>query len=348
MTMPTIFHPENAVQTDDRDQRNQRNQRQRRPRLQRMATGRALGVVAVYLALMAGSLVLLFPLWWMVVVSLSTPGEAQAATATAGTFRVWPETPQWRNYAESLSYLGSGAEFTREQMQRWFDEPAFRAETGLRPWYGFFDALANSVVVTALNVVGTVLSCSLVGYAFARLRFRGSRPAFVLMLSTMMLPAQVTMIPLFLLFRSLGWIDTLLPLIVPSFFGIAFFIFMFRQFFSQVPEELLDAARIDGANHLGIWWRIMLPMCRPVIAITAIFTFIAQWNDFLHPLIYLHSRDMMTLSVALQAFKDQWGAVSKVHLLMAASVVTMLPCVILFFVAQQHFVKGLNLGAVKG
>ena len=314
----------------------------------RGALQRALGVALVYLALIAGSAVLLFPLWWMIVVSLSTPEEASTATTTARAFRLWPTTPQWGNYAESLSYLGSGAEFTAAQMQQWFRDPALRAEFGLRPWYGFFDALANSVVVTCACVVGTVLSCSLVGYAFARLRFRGSRPAFVLMLSTMMLPAQVTMIPLFLLFRNLGWIDTLLPLIVPSFFGAAFFIFMFRQFFSQVPEELLDAAKIDGASHLGIWWRIMLPMCRPVIAITAIFTFIGQWNDFLHPLIYLHSKDMMTLSVALQAFKDQWGAVNKVHLLMAASVVTMLPCVILFFVAQQHFVKGLNLGAVKG
>lgn len=314
----------------------------------RLANRRALGVALTYLVLCAGSLALLFPLWWMLVVSLSTPDEAQAAAATAGAFRLWPDAPQWRNYAESLSYLGSGAEFSAAQMRQWFDDPAFRTAHGLKPWYGFFDALANSVVVTVSNVIGAVLSCSLVGYAFARLRFRGSRPAFLLLLSTMMLPAQVTMIPLFLLFRSLGWIDTLLPLVVPSFFGIAFFIFMFRQFFSQVPEELLDAAKIDGASHLGIWWRIMLPMCRPVIAITAIFTFIAQWNDFLHPLIYLHSKDMMTLSVALQAFKDQWGAVNKVHLLMAASVVTMLPCIILFFVAQQHFVKGLNLGAVKG
>ncbi|KAA3610817.1 MAG: carbohydrate ABC transporter permease [Planctomycetota bacterium] len=275
-------------------------------------------------ALGFGSLIMLFPLWWMLVVSLETPGRAGAATASAEGFAWWPQDPQWSNYPQALQ------------------------EVGTRPWFGFLDAWSNSVVVTVLSVVGTVLSCSLVGYAFARIRFRGSRALFVLMLSTMMLPAQVTMIPLFLLFRSLGWVDSLLPLIVPAFFGNAFFIFMFRQFCSQVPEALVEAARMDGYGHLGIWWRIMLPMCRPVVAICSAFTFIYVWNDFLAPLIYLHGEEKATLAVALNSFRNQYGGLEDIQYLMAFSLVTMLPCILLFFVAQKQFVGGLTMGAVKG
>jgi ABC-type glycerol-3-phosphate transport system permease component len=168
------------------------------------------------------------------------------------------------------------------------------------------------------------------------------------MLATMMLPGQVTMIPVFILFRSLGWVDTFKPLTVPAFFGGAFFIFMYRQFFLQIPQDLIDSARIDGASYLTIWWRIMLPMCKPVVAITAIFTFIGVWNDFMGPLIYLHSPEKGTLALALASFQGQYGGVQQVHLLMAGSVITMIPCIILFFCAQRHFIKGLNLGAVKG
>ncbi len=280
--------------------------------------------LAIYAILLAGSLVMLFPLWWMVCVSFSTPAEASAAATSTTEFDWWPDFANWRNYAEALRSMGS------------------------TPWYGFLDAFANTVVVTVLSVIGQVLSCSLVGYAFARLRFRGRSPLFILMISTMMLPAQVTMIPMFILFRWFGWIDTILPLVVPMFFGTPFYVFMFRQFFAQVPEALVEAARIDGCGHLGIWWRIMLPMCRPVIAITAIFVFIFVWNDFLGPLIYLHSEDQMTLAVALNSFKNQYGDFRDAHWLMAASIVTMIPCIVLFFVAQKQFVGGLQLGAVKG
>lgn len=277
-----------------------------------------------YLFLVLVSGVLLFPLWWMISVSLETPARAGAATLSAEEFSWLPEDPQWRNYPNALR------------------------EVGTRPWIGFIDAFANSVVVTVLCVIGTVVSCSLVGYAFARIRFWGNRPMFLLMLSTMMLPAQVTMIPLFLLFRWLGWIDSLLPLIVPAFFGNAFFIFMFRQFCSQVPEALVEAARMDGYGHLGIWWRVMLPICRPVVAIAAAFTFIYVWNDFLGPLIYLHSEEQATLAVALNSFRNQYGGLEDVQYLMAFSLVTMLPCILLFFVAQKQFVSGLTTGAVKG
>ena len=193
-----------------------------------------------------------------------------------------------------------------------------------------------------------MLSCSLVAYGFARIRFRGKGPLFAVMLGTMMLPPQVTMIPLFLLFRSLGWVDTLLPLVVPAFTGNAFFIFMFRQFFAQVPEALVEAARLDGCGHLEIWWRVMLPLCKPVIAITAVFTFIFVWNDFLTPLIYLHNEEQATLAVALNSFRNQYGGLKNVQYLMAVSIVTMIPCILLFFVAQKQFVEGLSKGAVKG
>lgn len=283
-----------------------------------------LKTLAIYTILLAGSLIMLFPLWWMLSVSFSTPGQASAAATSISQFNWLPDLRNWHNYPEALRNMGS------------------------RPWLSFLDALANSVVVTVLSVVGQILSCSLVGYAFARLRFRGRTTSFVVMLSTMMLPAQVTMIPMFILFRWFGWVDTILPLVVPMFFGTPFYIFMFRQFFAQVPEALVEAARIDGCGHLGVWWRIMLPMCRPVIAITAIFVFIFVWNDFLGPLIYLHSEEQMTLAVALNAYQNQYGDFRDAHWLMAASIVTMIPCIVLFFVAQKQFIGGLTLGAVKG
>jgi ABC-type glycerol-3-phosphate transport system permease component len=300
--------------------------------------------VAVYAALIAGSVVLLFPLWWMVTLSLSTETEAQASMS-GGRLILYPADPQWRNYPEALKALGA-ATLAEGQMAGEVAASGAAAHAA-DPWAGFKDALANSVVITTLVVLGNLLSCSLVGYAFARLPFRGGRGLFLVMLATMMLPSQVTMVPLFLLFRSLGWIDTMLPLVVPAFFGTAFFIFLFRQFFAQVPEELLEAARVDGSSEIGVWWRIMLPMCKPVAAITAIFTFIWTWNDFMNPLIYLQSPEHFTLALALNSFRGQFEGLKDAHLLMAASVVTMIPCVLLFFAAQRHFVQGLNLGAVK-
>ncbi len=277
-----------------------------------------------YALLIIGAAILLFPLWWMLVVSLETPERAGAAITGGGEIALWPPSAQWSNYPQALAEMGSVR------------------------WRGFMDALANSIVVTVLVVVGTVLSSSLVGFAFARIRFRGSRGLFLLMLATMMLPAQVTIIPLFLLFRSLGWIDSLLPLIVPAFFGNAFFIFMYRQFIAQIPESLIEAAKVDGYSLIGIWWRIILPLCRPVTAICAVFTFIYVWNDFMGPLIYLHSDEQATLAVALNSFRNQYGGLEDVHLLMAASLVTMMPCILIFAAAQRQFIEGLARGGVKG
>lgn len=301
--------------------------------------------IPIYLLLTVGAAAMLLPLWWMFIVSVSTAGDAGKAASGAGGIRLWEAKPQWQNYPDALARIGTrGTSAAADRSSGEAHEHVGWTER----YRGFLDAFANSIVVTVLCVIGQVLSCSLVGYGFARMRFRGREPLFVLMLSTMMLPAQVTMIPMFILFRWLGWVDTILPLVVPAFLGGAFFIFMFRQFFSQIPEALVEAARIDGAGHLAIWWRIMLPMCKPVIAIVAVFTFIGTWNDFLYPLIYLHSEDKATLAVALNSFRNQYGGLSEVHLLMAASIVTMLPCILLFFVAQKQFIGGLNLGGVKG
>jgi len=278
----------------------------------------------VYALLALGTIVMVAPLLWMLLVSLQDEAGALRATVTADPTRLIPRDPQWSNYAESLRRMGS------------------------EPWVGFLDALSNSIIVTALVTLGTVLSSSLVAFAMARVRFRGRRPLFLLMLATMMLPAQVTLIPLFMLFRGLGWIDTLLPLVVPAFFGSAFFIFLYRQFIVQIPEALFEAARLDGLSWLGLWWRVVLPLCRPVTAICVVFTFIFVWNDFLAPLVYLHSTEEATLSVALNSFRNQYGGVNRLHLLMAASLATMLPCIVLFIAAQRQFVQGLGAGAVKG
>jgi multiple sugar transport system permease protein len=210
----------------------------------------------------------------------------------------------------------------------------------------FWPALSNTVVITTLSVVGQIISCSLVGFGFARFRFRGRNILFMIMLSTLMLPAQVTMIPVFVLFRGMGMIDTFWPLIIPMWLASPFFVFMFRQFFAQIPEELIEAARIDGAGNWRIYWQLMLPLSGPVIAIVAIYTFLASWNDFLGPLIYLNSPENRTLALALNAFRGQYG-ISDVHLLMAASVVCMLPCIVLFFAMQKYFVESVAMSGLK-
>jgi multiple sugar transport system permease protein len=293
-------------------------------RIRSGAVGGGLVRFTAYATLVLGTAIMVFPLLWMICVSLLTPDKAQAATVSGDLTKLVPADPQWSNFGAALSQMGSVR------------------------WKGFLDALANSVVITTIVVAATVLSSSLVGFAMARMRFRGREPLFLLMLATMMLPGQVTMIPLFLLFRGLGWVDTILPLVVPAFFANAFFVFMYRQFISQVPEALVEAAKVDGWSWLGIWWHVILPLCRPVTAICAVFTFIYVWNDFMGPLIYLHSDEQATLAVALNSFRNQYGGVNKVNLLMAASLVTMVPCILLFLAAQRQFIEGLGKGAVKG
>ncbi|MSR82730.1 MAG: carbohydrate ABC transporter permease [Candidatus Latescibacteria bacterium] len=204
----------------------------------------------------------------------------------------------------------------------------------------------NSAYLVALSIAGQLLSCSLVAYAFARLRWPGREAIFGLLLATMMLPGQVTMIPVFLIFKQLGWYNTLKTLWVPSFFGSAFFIFMLRQFMRAIPNDLEDAARIDGCGPFGIYWRIILPLIKPALAAVAIFTFMGTWNDFMGPLIYLNDQRLYPLALGLFDFRSQHGG--EFGMLMAASTLMTLPVIAVFFLAQKYFIQGVTLTGMKG
>jgi len=204
----------------------------------------------------------------------------------------------------------------------------------------------NSFYLVVLNVVGQIISCSLVAYAFARLRFPGRGALFTIMLATMMLPPQVTMIPVFMIFRSLGWYNTLKALWAPSLFGSAFFIFMLRQFMRGIPRDLEDAAKIDGCSFFGVYWRIILPLMKPALAAVAIFTFMGTWNNFMGPLIYLNDQRLYPLALGLFDFRTQHGG--DFGMLMAASTMVTLPVVMVFFLAQKYFIQGVTLTGMKG
>ena len=198
-----------------------------------------------------------------------------------------------------------------------------------------------------MTIIGTLLSSSLVAYAFACLKWPGRNGVFIFVLATMMLPMQVTMIPLFVLFKNFGWLNTFKPLIVPAFFGGgAFNIFLLRQFFLTIPGELFDAARIDGCSEWRIYWNIVLPLAKPALATVAILTFMMTWNDFFGPLIYLSDKLKGTLALGLAMFVGQhqteWG------MLMAASVMMMIPMIVLFFLFQKYFIKGFMMSGIKG
>lgn len=230
---------------------------------------------------------------------------------------IWIPWPlKWSNYPKALAYIP------------------------------FFTYVKNTLVISFLNVLGTVISCSLVAYSFARIPWKGRNFFFIVLLSTMMIPYQVTLIPVLIIFKHLGWVGSIKPLVVPAFFGSAFFIFLLRQFFMSIPMELSDAARIDGCSEFGIYWRVMLPLSRPAMATVMLFTFIGAWNDFLGPLIYLSDESQYTLSLGLQQFLSQHGA--EWSLLMAASTVMILPIIILFFFTQRTFIQGIALTGIKG
>ena len=219
-------------------------------------------------------------------------------------------------------------------------------ETGLHVFF------LNSVLVTVLATIGTVITCSMVAYGFARIDFPGKNVLFILMLSTMMLPAIVTLVPTFVLFRVLGWIDTPMPLIVPYWFGGgAFYIFLVRQFMLQLPVELDEAALADGASYFRIYWNILLPLSGPALATVAIFSTVAHWNEFLAPLIFLNSEKWRTIALALRNFlvdSTAFAAVPRWNLLMASGVVMLIPILVLFFAAQKYFVRGIALTGLTG
>lgn len=211
----------------------------------------------------------------------------------------------------------------------------------------------NTLIVASLSVIGNVAASALAAYAFARIRFKGRGVLFALMLSTMMTPFPVVMVPLFTIFRWLGdhhlgqWLGTYKPLWVPYWFGSAFSIFLLRQFFMTVPSELSEAARIDGCGEFAIFWRIILPLATPALAVVALFTFMASWTDFLGPLVYLQNEDQYTLTLGLQTFQSAHGG-TDYNLLMAASLMVIAPVIVLFFLTQKTFIQGIATTGIKG
>ncbi len=266
--------------------------------------------------LVVGAMLFLTPFLWMFLVSLK-PSHSVLLDVNPWSLRQWNWSQfHWENYGQALTIR----------------------PFGLYAW--------NTIQVTGLGIIGELFSSSLIAYAFARLNFVGRGPLFVLILSTMMLPAQVTMVPLFILFRTFGWIDTLKPLIVPAFFGAPFSIFLFRQYFMTIPPSLDEAAVIDGASRFQIYYRILLPLSKPVLATVAFFSFLGRWNDLMGPLIYLSSEKHFTLSLGLASFQGQYS--TDWNLMMAASLVVMAPCLIFFFLGQRFFVSSIVLSGLKG
>ena len=279
---------------------------------ERQSVRRRITLAFVYLALVAGAVVILAPFVWMLSTALKVPG-----TEFIYPPQLFTRPLRWNNFSEGWGALP----FTR-----WF---------------------FNTSTITLLSVTGAMVSSSLVAYGFARLEFPGRTILFVILLSTMMLPFHVRLIPMFITFRYLGWIDTYLPLVVPFFLGgVPFFIFLVRQFFLTIPLEMEDAAAIDGAGVFTTFLRIILPLSRPVLGVVGVFAFIRVWNDFLEPLIYIHSMDKMTLSLGLRFFQAQdftdWTR------LMAVSIVVLVPSLVLFFVAQKYYIHGVVTTGIKG
>lgn len=273
---------------------------------------RSLETALVHVILVIGALAFIFPFYWLIMTSVKTNAELFIWPPT-----LFPRTIELHHYADALNEV-----------------PIIRY-------------LANTAYLTVLNVVGVLLSCSLVAYGFARYEVPGSRILFVALLATMMLPYHVTMIPMFLIFRQLGWVDTFRPLWVPAFFGNAFFIFLLRQFFRSIPTELFDAARIDGSSEFGQYWRIMLPLSKPALTTVAIFQFQFTWNDFLNPLIYINTQSKKTIALGLQDFYKSQTTVEWQQL-MAASVIMVVPVVLVFFFLQRYFIEGIALTGLKG
>lgn len=204
----------------------------------------------------------------------------------------------------------------------------------------------NTLLIVGGNIVGTLFSCSLVAYAFAKLRFRGREFLFNVLIITLLIPWQVLMIPQFLMFFRMGWYGTYLPLIIPSFFGNAFFIFLIRQYMRTLPRQLEDAARVDGCTHFQVFWHIVLPLCKPVLAVCVVFVFIAEWGDLLGPLIYLDSGDEFTVSIAMANLVTRQDP--NLNLLMATNLIVMIPAIILYFFAQEKLIGGIASVGLKG
>jgi multiple sugar transport system permease protein len=267
--------------------------------------------IVVHILLIPAAVVFLMPFLWMLSTSLKPDSQLFAYPP------IWIPNPlEWSNYPESVTYVP------------------------------FFTYLRNTLIISITSMVGVVASSSLAAYSLARIPWPGRQILFLMTIATLMLPFQVTLIPVFLVFKNLGWVGDFRPLILPQFFGYAFYIFLLRQFFSSIPMELSEAAYIDGANEWKIFWSVILPLAKPALATVAVFQFIRSWTDYLNPLIYLSDQNLYTLQLGLQQYSSQYGR--EWGLLMAAAVLITLPPIVIFFLTQRTFVQGVTLTGIKG
>lgn len=279
------------------------------PKVERSFNGKDLALAILMVVL---ALVFIFPFVWLIMTSFKPPAEVFSDS-------FFPSRWTTENYEEV---------FTQVPMWRW---------------------MGNTVLVAVLGVVSVVVSSSLVAYGFARLRFPGRNMLFGLVIGTYLLPGSVTLIPTFLIWNEMGLVGTLWPLWAGNLFGSAFYIFMLRQFMLTIPQDLVDAARLDGAGYFRIWWHIMLPLVRPAIVAVAIFEFNAKWNDFMGPLIYLNDPDRYTLALGLQSLESNFAELgTQWSLLLTASVIFTVPMIIIFFLFQRYFMEGLAHTGIKG
>ncbi len=265
--------------------------------------------ILTIVVLTAFALIILFPLVWMISTALKSDEELFKG------FHLIPEAWKWSNFPKAWQAVP----FTRYTL--------------------------NTLFITILCMIGTILSSSLVAFGFSKMNFKGKRIIFPIVLATMMIPGSVTMIPTYILFARLHWVGSYLPLIVPAFFGSAFYIFLLRQFMMGIPNDYLEAAKIEGANDLKIYATIILPLVRPALISVAIFEFNAKWNDFLGPLLYITKDKMYTLQFGLRSFQSAHG--TEWQLFMAASIIVLIPVVIIFFCLQRYFIEGVSMSGIK-
>lgn len=266
----------------------------------------------IFLAtLLTISVLFILPFFWMLMTSLKAPVELMKWPP--GWF---PDTFRWQNYEDAVTYIP------------------------------FFRYVGNTMVITLGSILGVLISCPMVAYGFSHIDWPGRDVLFVVMLMTIMIPFPVTMIPLYVLFARIGWINTYLPLVLPLFFGVPFYIFLLRQFFMTIPGELTDAARIDGASEPRIYWQLILPLTKPALATVVLFQFLSSWSDFLGPLLYLRDNDMFTIAVGLQMFHSEHD--TEFHLLMAASTILTVPIIAIFYLVQRTFIQGITLTGLQG
>lgn len=313
----------------------------------------------LYTALLGGSAVFLLPLMWMLSTALKPVEQTMSLPPTwlpyryeadvdgaRRAVRLGPEKGEERREVvlEDTGEVRTVAAtaITRKIAPRWGNFPA-----AIRAMKEFPRYLANTLLLCFLTVVGTVISSAFAAYGFSRIAWRGRNTVFLIVLATMMIPFPVVMVPVYSLFRWLGWIGTLKPLWVGSFCAAAFNIFLLRQFFLTIPKDLSEAARMDGCGEFRIFWQIILPLCRPALTVVGLFQFMATWNDFLGPLIYLTDQRDFTLALGLQFFQSQHGG-TDYNLLMAASLLIVAPIIALFFFAQKTFIEGISMTGIKG